>query len=121
MKHVAIVGSRSRQDFETVERLVAKLPAGTVIVSGGAPGPDTWAEEAARKYGFAVAIFRPDLAGAGTQGQVTRRYHNRNQLIVDRADELIALVAPDRRGGTEDTIRRAERKGIPITIVVAVA
>ena len=117
MNHVAIVGSRSRTDPETVERLVAKLPAGTVIVSGGASGPDTWAEEAARKYGFPVKIFRPDLEGARSQGQVTRRHHNRNQRIVDIADELIALVAPDRRGGTEDTIRRAERKGIPITIL----
>lgn len=48
---------------------------------------------------------------------MTRRYHNRNQRIVDVADELIALAAPHRRGGTEDTIRRAERKGIPITIL----
>ncbi len=30
---------------------------------------------------------------------------------------LFALVAPDRKGTTEDTIRRAERKGIPITIL----
>jgi len=48
---------------------------------------------------------------------VTRRYHNRNQRIIDIADELIALIAPDRRGGTEHSIRRAERKGIPITIL----
>ena len=117
MKHVAIVGSRSRTDPDTVERLVAELSADTVIVSGGASGPDTWAEEAARKHGLAVHVFRPDLEGVRSQGQVTRRYHNRNQRIVDAADELIALVAPDRRGGTEDTIRRAERKGIPITIL----
>jgi hypothetical protein len=30
---------------------------------------------------------------------------------------IFALMAPDRRGGTEDTIRRAQRKGIPITIL----
>jgi hypothetical protein len=45
------------------------------------------------------------------------RYHARNQQIVDAADLVFALVAPDRRGGTEDTIRRAERKGIPVTIL----
>ena len=96
---------------------MAQLPADTVIVSGGAPGPDTWAEEAARKYGLAVQIFQPDLEGAQSQGQVTRRYHNRNQRIVDAANAVIALVAPERRGGTEDTIRRAQRKGIPVTIL----
>ena len=117
MKHVAIVGSRSRTDPQTVERLVAELPADTVIVSGGAPGPDTWAEEAARRRGLPVHIFRPDLEDARSQGQVTRRNHRRNQRNLDAADEVIALVAPERRGGTEDTIRRAERKGIPVTIL----
>jgi predicted Rossmann fold nucleotide-binding protein DprA/Smf involved in DNA uptake len=57
MKHVAIIGSRSRTDPETVERLVARLPADTVIVSDGAPGPDTWAEQAARKHGLRSRSF----------------------------------------------------------------
>jgi YspA, cpYpsA-related SLOG family len=118
-QHIAIVGARRRTDRETIERLVAGLPADTVIVSGGAIGPDTWAEEAARKRGLATKIFRPDLHDVDTlsQGQITRRYHARNQQIVDAADEVFALVAPDRKGGTEDTIRRAERKGIPFTIL----
>jgi hypothetical protein len=38
---IAIVGARRRTDRETVDRLVAGLPADTVIVSGGAKGPDT--------------------------------------------------------------------------------
>jgi predicted Rossmann fold nucleotide-binding protein DprA/Smf involved in DNA uptake len=117
VKHVAIVGSRRRTDRETVDRLVATLPTGTVVVSGGAPGPDTWAEEAAQRYGRDARIIRPKLEGTHSQGQVTRRYHTRNQRIVDLADEMFALVAPDRRGGTEDAIRRAQRKGIPITLL----
>jgi hypothetical protein len=116
-RHIAIVGARRRTDRGTVDRLVARLPADTVIVSGGAIGPDTWAEEAARKRGLAVKIFRPDLAGADNQGAITRRYHARNQQIVDAADEVFALVAPNRRGGTVDTIKRAERKGIPVTLL----
>jgi hypothetical protein len=117
MLHIAIIGSRSRTDPETVEHLVARLPANTVIVSGGAPGPDTWAEEAARKYGLAIQIFRPNLVDVRSQGQATRRYHGRNQRIVEAADELFALVAPNRRGGTEDAIKRATRKGIPVTLL----
>jgi len=58
MKHIAIVGSRSRTDPETVDRLVAGLPRDTIIVSGGAAGPDTWAEKAAQKYGLTVWVFR---------------------------------------------------------------
>jgi hypothetical protein len=44
------------------------------------------------------------------------RHHARNQLIVDEADRIIAFVAPDRRGGTEDAIRRAERAGKPVEV-----
>ncbi len=117
MRHVAIVGSRRRIDRETVDRLVAQLPEATVIISGGAPGPDTWAEECAQKYGRRIRVIRPELDGAVSQGQVTRRYHARNQRIVDLADEMFALVAPDRIGGTEDAIRRAHRKGIPVTLL----
>ncbi len=62
-------------------------------------------------------MIRPNLEGARSEGQVTRRYHARNQRIVDLADEMFALVAPSRRGGTEDAIWRANRKGIPITIL----
>ncbi len=116
-KHVAIVGSRSRTDRQTVDRLVAGFPADTVLVSGGAPGPDTWAEEAAKQYGLKIHVFRPDLAGVRSQGQATRRYHRRNQLIVDMADEMVALVAPNRRGGTENAVRRAGRKGIRVTLL----
>jgi hypothetical protein len=116
-RHIAIVGARRRTDRETVDRLVASFPADTVIVSGGAAGPDTWAEHAAQRRGLVTLIFRADLAGAESQGQNTRRFHARNQQIVDAADEVFALVAPDRRGGTEDTIARARRKGIPVTIL----
>jgi predicted Rossmann fold nucleotide-binding protein DprA/Smf involved in DNA uptake len=116
-RHVAIIGARRRTDQETIDRLVAGLPADTVIVSGGAVGPDTWAEQAAQRRGLTTKIFRPDLNGAASQGQKTRRFHARNQQIVDAADEVFALVAPDRLGGTEDTIRRAHRKGIRVTIL----
>jgi predicted Rossmann fold nucleotide-binding protein DprA/Smf involved in DNA uptake len=118
-RHIAIVGARRRGDRETVDRLVAGLPADAVIVSGGAVGPDSWAEEAARKRGFAAKIFRADLQDVDvlSQGRITRRYQAGNQRIIDAADEVFALVAPNRKGGTEDTICRAQRKGIPITII----
>jgi len=80
MKDVAIVGS------EIVDRLVAQLPEGTVIVSGGALGPDSWAQKAAHRYGRQIRVIHPDLEGPRSQGQATRRYHARNQRIVDFAD-----------------------------------
>ena len=109
--------AEARSAIDQADRLVAQLPEGTAIISGGAPGPDSWAEGAARKFGRDMRVIRPDLEAARSQGQRTRRYHARNQRIVDLADEMFALVAPDRMGGTEDAIRRAQRKGIPITLL----
>lgn len=114
---IAIIGSRHRQDRLTVEQFVAGLPPDTTVVSGGCRGVDTWAEQAARRRGLPVAVHRPDLTGTRCHGEIARRYHARNQDVVDDADRVVALVAPDRRGGTEDTIRRAQRAGKGVTIL----
>ncbi len=46
---IAIVGSRGLPRPDLIEAFVASLPAGTVVVSGGARGVDTVAEQAARE------------------------------------------------------------------------
>jgi predicted Rossmann fold nucleotide-binding protein DprA/Smf involved in DNA uptake len=53
---VGIVGSRRRTDRQAVEACVAELAAETVVITGGARGPDRWAEEAARSRGLAVVV-----------------------------------------------------------------
>jgi predicted Rossmann fold nucleotide-binding protein DprA/Smf involved in DNA uptake len=113
---IAIIGSRRRIDRAAVEAAVAALPQGTVVISGGASGPDTWAAEAASRLGLEVVVYRPATDGVRGYGEAARRYHERNQRIVDACERLIAFVAADRRGGTEDTIRRANRAGKPVEI-----
>ena len=113
---IAFVGSRRRTDREAVEAFIAELAPGAVVVSGGAQGPDQWAEEAARARGLAVVVHKPDLDGAVTRWQIADRYHARNQRIVDDSEIIVAFVAPDRKGGTEDTIRRAKRAGKLVTV-----
>jgi predicted Rossmann fold nucleotide-binding protein DprA/Smf involved in DNA uptake len=113
----AIVGSRKRTDRQTVVDLVGRLPSGSVIVSGGADGPDTWAAEEAEARGLQTIIHLPEGGPSATRWAATEKFYARNQKIVDDADCVFALVDPSRKGGTEDTIRRATRKGIPVTIV----
>jgi hypothetical protein len=113
---VAIVGSRQRKDRDAVEAAVAELPIGTVVVSGGATGPDSWAAEAALRRDLEVRVHRPDLTGVTARFQATERYYARNQRIVEDCDRLIAFVASDRTGGTEHAIRRALRAGKPVDI-----
>ena len=47
---------------------------------------------------------------------LARKNAQSNQRIVDDSDRVIAFVALDRTGGTEDTIRRAERAGKPVEV-----
>lgn len=115
-ERVAIVGSRRRTDRAAVEAAVAELPEGTVVVSGGAPGVDRWAEGAARARGLRVAIHRPERGPVRSYGEAARRYHDRNQVIVDDCDRVIAFPAEDRTGGTEDAIRRAQKAGKPVEL-----
>jgi hypothetical protein len=86
------------------------LAPGTVVITGGAEGPDRWAEQVARTRGFEVVVHRPDLGGVHGRWEAAERFYARNQRIVDDSDLVIAFVAPDRAGGTEDTIRRAPRR-----------
>jgi len=113
---IGIVGSRRRTDRDAVEACIAELAPDTVVVTGGARGPDRWAEQAARARGFGVVVHEPDLGEARARWQATRRYHARNQVIIDDSDRIIAFVAPDRTGGTEDTIRRAKRARKPVEL-----
>ena len=44
------------------------------------------------------------------KGQINR-YYERNKKIAERSDVIIAFVAPDRRGGTENTIKWTKSLG----------
>ena len=48
------------------------------IVTGGAKGPDQWAEAAARARGLTVAVHRPDLQGVRVYYQAAQRHYDRN-------------------------------------------
>jgi hypothetical protein len=111
-----MVGSRRRTDREMIEAAVGGLPIRTVVITGGARGPDRWAEQAARTQRFEVVVHRPDLTGVCARWQAAERFYARNQRIVDDADLVIAFVAVDRTGGTEDTIRRALCAGKPVEL-----
>lgn len=113
--YVGIVGSRRRStllDRRTVYSIVAHLNDDPlqpiVIVSGGAAGPDTFAEEAARVYGNEFVPIRvprkPDIQG---RWEFTRRAFHRNGKVAVVSDMLYALVSSDRTGGTENTIGHA--------------
>ena len=116
--NVGIVGSRRWKSRSAVESLVKTLPADTTVVSGGVRGVDSWAAEFARKRGLKVVEFLPDLPSNGSpRWEYTKAYHARNRQIAEHSEVVYAFVAPDRKGGTENTIKYAKELGVPVNII----
>ena len=107
---LGIVGSRQRAKVEDLQILRKRVRAfqPNKIVSGGCPtGADAFAEQIAREMGIPILIHYPrlDSLRTYTRQQVIEAMYARNKLIAIESDYLIALVASDRKGGTENTIK----------------
>lgn len=93
------------------------------VVSGMCQaGADIFAEECVKitqtsklKIGFEGFPIQSDIPFEDRY-EFTRRAYARNHLIAEHSDVLFALVAPDRTGGTENTIEHARALGKPVML-----
>lgn len=104
MKTIGIVGTRRRntyKDYELIEAAFLKIyQPGDRICSGLCPqGGDRFAVVLAREYNTPTLWFPADWERYGKSAGFAR-----NKDIARNSDILIACVASDRTGGTEDTI-----------------
>lgn len=125
---VGVVGSRRRNeliDKQTLKLYLVKLLASEKnirLVSGGCPkGADRFAEELTEEMKLPEMIIHyPDKTSLPEN---PKHYHfaqinfARNTLIAKDCDFLVALPAPDRKGGTEDTIRKAKKLGKKVILL----
>lgn len=108
---VGIIGSRNVVGV-TAQQLIPWIPANcTQIVSGGARGIDTLAEEAARQLGIPLLCLRPDYNRYGRQAPLRR-----NDEILGNCDYVLAFWDYCSRG-TCYTITECIRRHIPCRIV----
>ena len=112
---VGIVGSRRRRCRDEVRRLVSSLPMDALVISGGCRGVDIWAVQCAADRGMRTEVYYPVKLGPG-YGWACRSHAERNSRAADAVDVLHAFVAPDRKGGTEQTIGHALRAGKKVVI-----
>jgi len=110
MKKIIIIGSRRRNTADDYIRIKKQFFAiyrkGDIIVSGGCKkGGDKFAERIALSFNIPKRIFKPDLKKYGSPAA----FFIRNTEVAEFGDEMIACVAPDRTGGTEDTIKKFKR------------
>lgn len=117
---IGIVGGRRRDSEDDYEKCLSVFwdiyHTGDKIVSGGCPkGGDRFAEIIAARVGCEITIHYPyterldDLlmdAGKFRQAYAIINFE-RNTLIAQDCTVLIAVVAEDRKGGTEDTVKKA--------------
>ncbi len=77
-------------------------PQGVQIVSGGcSKGGDRFAELIAKKFIIPIKLYKPDWKRDKKSAGIIRDIG-----IAKASDILIACVSGDRKGGTEDCIKR---------------
>ena len=127
MKRIGIIGSRRRdgiEDYKAVRKaFIQHYDFEDIIVSGGCPkGGDRFAEILAEHFTIPIIIHYPEKDKIDPtkhpRWEYARVCYERNTLIANDSDILIACVAPDRRGGTEDTIKKYLKFGKTRLILV---
>ncbi len=103
-----IVGSRSIKNFDLSEYVPEETE---LIISGGANGVDSMAENYADKHRISKLIIRPryDLYGKGAPLK-------RNENMVDLADDVLVIWDGVSKG-TKYTIEYARKKNKNVTVI----
>lgn len=108
---LAVVGSRDFTDYDRLRETIRSFPQVKIVVSGGAKGADKLAEKAADELGLVCEVHRADWKRFGKGAGPVR-----NTAIVESAEAVLAFLMPGSRG-TLDTLRKAQKKGLPLWVV----
>ena len=102
---VAIIGSRTFNDYELVCKTIKELKLETMthMVSGGAKGADSLGERYAKEHNIPCIIYKPDWNTYGKSAGFVR-----NKDIINACDIVIAFW-DGKSKGTEHSIMLAKR------------
>jgi len=121
---VAITGSRSITDKDWVNYHLDTLyganstnkPKRLVILSGGAKGVDTFAQEWARGEKLDFILFKPYHLIDSQVSYEPRFFFARNKQIVDNCDEMVAFW-DGQSSGTRHAIEYAQKSNKRVTVI----
>lgn len=122
---LGIVGSRRRDTEEdrrqvgvVIEEYLRRYGKDLIIVSGACPkGADNHAAQIAKSYGIQLIEFPALVSNVNNTVLYREAHYERNTSIARFSDRIIAQVAADRRGGTEDTIKKAHAFGKKVYLI----
>ena len=102
---VAIIGSRTFNDYELVCKTIKELKLETMthMVSGGAKGADSLGERYAKEHNIPCIIYKPDWNTYGKSAGFVR-----NKDIINACDIVVAFW-DGKSKGTEHSIMLAKR------------
>ena len=113
--NLAIIGSRTFNDYalmaDTIFEYLTPIDFILNIISGGAKGADTLADNFAENNEIPSTVYKPEWEKYGRSAGFIR-----NQLIVDNCDMVLAFWDGESRG-TADTIEKAKKAKKPTFIV----
>jgi hypothetical protein len=108
---LAVVGSRSFSSYQTLEwNLNPYLNTCLHLVSGGAEGADSLAQEYAKRKGLGITVYYPAWQQGMSAGFIC------NQKIIDDCDMMIAFWDGESKG-TEHSIKTMELTGKGLIVI----
>ncbi len=113
MSKIAVVGSRSFNDYELLSKTLNEFNNCKIIsiISGGAKGADTLAEKYAKENKIPTEILKPDWNRRGIGAGLER-----NTDIINKADIVVAFWDGESKG-TLDSIQKAKKEKKQLRIV----
>lgn len=111
-KRIAVVGSRTFQNYAQLERVLdGYLSYDDEIISGGAIGVDTFAQRYAKEHGFDISIKYPKYQRYGKGATFER-----NKRIVQASTLVLAFYAKGQfqTGGTANSAEWARKLGVEL-------
>ena len=105
-----IVGSRNITNYDLSPHISSQT---SLIISGGAHGIDTLAEQYADQHRISKLILRPDYSHYKKVAPIKR-----NQQMVDLADEVL-VIWDGKSKGTLHTIEYAKKAQKVINVIIS--
>ena len=107
---VAVIGSRTFNDYDKLNETLKKYEI-SLVVSGGAKGADSLGEQYAKENKIPTMIFLPDWKRHGRAAGMIR-----NTDIIEAAEMVIAFWDGTSKG-TKDSILKADKLGKKVVII----